>query len=92
MFLMTGDAKFMDVLERSLYNNVLSGVGLSGDLFFYPNPLESHGQHQRSEWFGCACCPSNISRFIPSMPNYMYAQKNSNIYVNLYAASQTTLR
>lgn len=90
MFLMTGDAKFMDVLERSLYNNVLSGVGLSGDLFFYPNPLESHGQHQRSEWFGCACCPSNISRFIPSMPNYMYAQKNSNIYVNLYAASQTS--
>lgn len=90
MFLMTGDAKYMDVLERSLYNNVLSGVGLSGDLFFYPNPLESHGQYQRSEWFGCACCPSNISRFIPSMPNYLYAQKNSNIYVNLFAASQTS--
>ena len=89
MFLMTGDAKYMDVLERSLYNNVLSGVGLSGDLFFYPNPLESQGQHQRSEWFGCACCPSNISRFIPSMPNYLYAQKNSHLYINLFAASLT---
>lgn len=89
MFLMTGDSKYIDVLERSLYNNVLSGVGLSGDLFFYPNPLESHGQHQRSEWFGCACCPSNVSRFIPSMPNYLYAQKGSDLYVNLFAASQT---
>lgn len=89
MFLMTGDSKYIDVLERSLYNNVLSGVGLSGDLFFYPNPLESHGQHQRSEWFGCACCPSNVSRFIPSMPNYLYAQKDNDIYINLFAASQT---
>ena len=92
MFLMTGDAKYIDVLERSLYNNVLSGVGISGNLFFYPNPLESHGQHQRSEWFGCACCPSNISRFIPSMPNYLYAQKDNHLYVNLFAASQTSFK
>lgn len=89
MFLMTGDAKYIDVLERSLYNNVLSGVSLSGDHFFYPNPLESEGQHQRSEWFGCACCPSNISRFIPSMPNYIYAQKDENIYINLFVPSTT---
>lgn len=89
MFLMTGDSKFIDVLERSLYNNVLSGVSLSGDHFFYPNPLESEGQHQRSEWFGCACCPSNISRFIPSMPNYIYAQKNENIYINLFVPGTT---
>ena len=91
MFLMTGDARYMDVLERSLYNNVLSGVGVSGDLFFYPNPLESNGQHQRSEWFGCACCPSNISRFIPSMPNYIYALKDNSVYVNLFVASETHL-
>lgn len=90
MFLMTGDAKYIDVLERSLYNNVLSGVSLSGDHFFYPNPLESIGQHQRSEWFGCACCPSNISRFIPSMPNYIYAQKDDRIYINLFVPSTTT--
>jgi hypothetical protein len=92
MFLMTGEAKYIDVLERSLYNNVLSGVGISGDLFFYPNPLESHGQHQRSEWFGCACCPSNISRFIPSMPNYLYARKGNQLYINLFAASQTSFK
>ena len=90
MFLMTGEAKYIDVLERSLYNNVLSGVSLSGDHFFYPNPLESAGQHQRSEWFGCACCPSNISRFIPSMPNYIYAQKENKFYVNLFVPSSTT--
>jgi DUF1680 family protein len=90
MFLMTGEAKYIDVLERSLYNNILSGVSLSGDHFFYPNPLESIGQHERSEWFGCACCPSNISRFIPSMPNYIYAEKEENIYVNLFVPSSTT--
>jgi uncharacterized protein len=92
MFLMTGDAKYIDVLERSLYNNVLSGVSLSGDHFFYPNPLESIGQHQRSEWFGCACCPSNISRFIPSMPNYIYAQKDDHLYINLFVPSTTTFK
>lgn len=90
MFLMTGDAKYIDVLERSLYNNVLSGVSLSGDHFFYPNPLESEGQHQRNEWFGCACCPSNISRFIPSMPNYIYAQNENRFYINLFVPSSTT--
>ncbi|MCF6332172.1 MAG: glycoside hydrolase family 127 protein [Draconibacterium sp.] len=90
MFLMTGESKYIDVLERSLYNNVLSGVSLQGDHFFYSNPLESTGQNQRSEWFGCACCPSNISRFIPSMPNYIYAQKDNQIYVNLFVSSKTT--
>ncbi|MBW6534264.1 MAG: glycoside hydrolase family 127 protein [Mariniphaga sp.] len=90
MFLMTGDAKYIDVLERSLYNNVLSGVSLSGDRFFYPNPLQSNGQHERSEWFGCACCPSNISRFIPSMPNYIYAQHGNDLYINLFVSGSTT--
>jgi hypothetical protein len=70
----------------------LSGVSLSGDHFFYPNPLESLGQHQRSEWFGCACCPSNISRFIPSMPNYIYAQREDEIYLNLFVPSTTMFK
>ncbi|GAA4780467.1 glycoside hydrolase family 127 protein [Olivibacter ginsenosidimutans] len=90
-FLMHGDAKYYDVIERTLYNGVLSGVGLSGDRFFYPNPLASEGQHIRSEWFGCACCPSNICRFIPSIPGYAYAQKDNHIYINLFVESETTI-
>ena len=90
MFLMTGDSKYIDILERTMYNNVLSGVSYSGDRFFYPNPLASHGQHERSEWFGCACCPPNVARFLPSMPGYIYAQKEDVIYVNLFIASQTS--
>jgi uncharacterized protein len=84
MFLLYGNSKYFDVLERSLYNALLSGVSLSGDRFFYPNPLESHGQHERSAWFGCACCPANICRFIPSIPGYIYAFDQSTIYLNLY--------
>ena len=61
MFQATGDAKYIDVLERALYNGVISGVSLSGDKFFYDNPLESSGQHERQAWFGCACCPGNIT-------------------------------
>lgn len=88
-FLLHGDAKYIDVLERTLYNNVLAGVALSGDLFFYPNRLESDGLHTRSEWFGCACCPSNISRFIPSVSGYVYAQDDEDIYVNLFVSSES---
>ena len=84
MFLLHGESKYMDVLERSLYNALLSGVSLSGDHFFYPNVLESRGQHQRSEWFGCACCPSNVCRFLPSIPGYIYGHDKSTIYLNLY--------
>ncbi len=91
MFLHHGEAKYLDVLERTLYNALLSGVSLSGDLFFYPNPLESEGQHKRSPWFGCACCPSNISRFIPSLPGYLYATAPGSLYVNLYASSTATV-
>jgi DUF1680 family protein len=87
LFLMHGDARYYDVLERTLYNAFLSGVALSGDRFFYPNPLESHGQHARSPWFMCACCPSNVTRFVPSVGGYFYAQKGSELYVNLFAAS-----
>lgn len=84
MFLATGNAKYVDILERALYNGVISGVSLSGDKFFYDNPLESMGQHDRQHWFGCACCPGNITRFMASVPNYMYATQRNDIYVNLY--------
>lgn len=97
MFLMTGDAKYMDVFERSLYNGVLSGVSLSGDRFFYPNPLEydgktanNHGHAGRAPWFGCACCPPNILRTIASLGGYMYAVKGDSLFVNLYSHSEAT--
>ena len=84
LFLLHGESKYYDVLERTLYNSLLSGVSLSGDHFFYPNPLESAGEHERSEWFGCACCPSNISRFIPAFPGYIYATKDDELFINLF--------
>lgn len=87
MFLLHSESKYVDVLERSLYNGLISGVSLDGGSFFYPNPLESAGQHQRQPWFGCACCPSNICRFIPSLPGYVYAVRDDNLYVNLFAAN-----
>jgi len=91
MFLLHGESKYMDVLERTLYNAMLSGVSLSGDHFFYPNVLESRGQHQRSEWFGCACCPSNVCRFLPSIPGYIYAHDKSTIYLNLYIQNKSDI-
>jgi len=91
MFLATGDSKYYDVLERALYNGVISGVSLSGDKFFYDNPLESMGQHQRAPWFGCACCPGNITRFVASVPKYMYATEDDGIFVNLYVASNSKI-
>ena len=87
LFLLHGDARYVDVLERTLYNGFLSGVSLDGTNFFYTNPLESDGSHQRSPWFGCACCPGNITRFLPSLPGYIYAQAGDTIYVNLFAGS-----
>jgi hypothetical protein len=92
LFLLHGDAKYYDVLERTLYNGLISGVSIDGGTFFYPNPLESRGQHQRQAWFGCACCPSNISRFIPSVPGYVYALNNSDLYVNLYMSNESSIR
>jgi DUF1680 family protein len=84
MFLLHGDAKYVDVLERTIYNGFLSGVALTGDQFFYPNPLEDGGKYKRSPWFGCACCPVNIVRFIPSIAGYVYATRDDNLYVNLF--------
>ncbi len=91
MFLATGDAKYADVYERALYNGVISGVSLSGDKFFYDNPLESMGQHERAPWFGCACCPGNVTRFMASIPQYMYATQADDVLVNLYAKSNAEI-
>jgi hypothetical protein len=86
LFLLHGDAKYIDVMERTLYNGLISGVSLDGKAFFYPNPLESNGQHERSPWFGVACCPGNITRFLASVPGYVYAQQGNTLFVNLFAA------
>lgn len=91
LFLLHGDAKYYDVLERTLYNALIAGVSLGGNAFFYPNPLESHGNYHREPWFGCACCPSNICRFIPSIPGYIYATNDDGIYVNLFVDSHASL-
>ncbi len=91
MNLLSKDAKYADVMERSLYNGVLSGVSLEGDLFFYVNPLESDGDHHRQRWFGCACCPSNVSRFIPSIGSYIYLKNEKELFVNLYMGNKAEL-
>ncbi|MEI6950228.1 glycoside hydrolase family 127 protein [Paraflavisolibacter sp. H34] len=92
MFLLHGDARYIDVLERTLYNGLLSGISLSGNRFFYPNPLASMGQHQRSAWFGCACCISNMTRFLPSVPGYVYAKNKNDLYVNLFMSNTSTVQ
>lgn len=88
---LTGDVKYIDVLERTLYNAALAGVQLGGERFFYVNPLESDGSHHRKEWYGTACCPSNISRFLPSLGNYIYGMDEQNIYVNLFIGNETVV-
>jgi DUF1680 family protein len=106
MFLLHGQAQYIDMLERSLYNGVISGVSLTGDSFFYSNPLASDGKHKfngvdipddemtasRTEWFICACCPSNIVRIIPSIRRYAYAVSGDTVYVNLFVAGEATVR
>lgn len=91
LFLLHGDARYYDVLERTLYNGLISGISLAGDAFFYPNPLASDGGYGRKAWFGCACCPSNLSRFIPSLPGYVYATDGRKVFVNLYIGNSATL-
>ena len=100
MFLFHGDAKYIDCMERTLYNGVISGMSVDGSRFFYPNPLAADGKYAfnadntttRQPWFGCACCPSNLSRFIPSLPGYVYAVKDNCLYVNLFAAGTATMQ
>jgi DUF1680 family protein len=92
MFLMSGDAKYIDVLERVIYNGFLSGISLKGDEFFYPNPLASKGDYKRSKWFSTSCCPVNIARFIPQIPQFAYATKDDSAYVNLFIESEAKLK
>ena len=91
MFLLYGDAKYMDVLERAIYNGILSGVSLAGDEFFYPNPLASKGGYKRKKWFGCSCCPVNMVRFIPQVTQFAYATSKNTAYVNLFVESDAKL-
>ena len=91
LFLLHGDGKYIDTLERALYNSVISGVSLSGDEFFYPNPLSSRGDYARSTWFDCSCCPTNLCRFIPSVPGYAYAVRDDAAYVNLFVEGSVEL-
>lgn len=89
MFRLTGESKYIDVLERSLYNAANDGLSLQGNLFFYGNPLASDGRHKRREWFGTACCPANIARLISSLGDYVYATSQDGLWVNLYVSGST---
>jgi DUF1680 family protein len=91
LFLLHGQAKYIDILEKTLYNSMLSGVSLSADRFFYPNPLESSGHQSRQAWFGCACCPSNVARFVPAIPGYIYAVTDKDLYVNLFISNDANI-
>lgn len=91
MNLLHADGKYVDVLERVIYNGFLSGISMSGDRFFYPNPLASGGSYHRSPWFSCSCCPVNVVRFVPSIAGYVYAAAENAIYVNLYVAGEATV-
>ena len=98
LFLLHGNSKYIDILERTLYNGMISGVALGGRSFFYSNPLASDGKYSfnqgaltRKPWFGCACCPGNITRFVASIPGYIYAQTDQAVYVNLYIQSKTEI-
>jgi len=91
LFLFHGQSKYIDILEKTLYNSMLSGVSLSADRFFYPNPLESNGQHLRQAWFGCACCPSNVVRFVPAIPGYVYAVTDNELYINLFISNDANI-
>ena len=91
MFLMTGESKYIDVLERTLYNGLLSGVSRSGNRFFYQNPLESTGGYERSEWFEVSCCPGNIVRFLPAIPGYVFAARGDRLYANLFTSCRAVI-
>ena len=98
MFLLHGDARYMDILEKTLYNGLISGVGLDGKTFFYTNAMQVRNSFTHNDleivrpgWFTCSCCPTNIARLIPSIPGYMYATKDREIYVNLYISGSATI-
>lgn len=87
----TGDAKYLDVLERTLYNGLISGIGQDGCSFYYPNPLESDGRFERAGWFECSCCPGNVARLLPSMKQYIWSETATGINLNLFIGSTAHL-
>ena len=98
MFLLHGDAKYIDVMEKTLYNGLISGVGLDGKSFFYTNAMQVSNSYQhpdlereRSGWFTCSCCPTNVVRLLPSVPGYIYAQNANDVFVNLFISGSATL-
>jgi len=88
LFQYEGDGQYIDLLERIIYNGLLSGVGLSGDKFFYQNPLASKGKYERSSWFEVACCPANAARFLATFPGYIYAHSADEVFINLFVKSR----
>jgi DUF1680 family protein len=90
MFSLHRDAKYIDMLEKVLYNGFLSGVSLDGSEYFYQNPLRTYGNFERHEWFGPNCCPPNVARLIASLGKYIYATGGDNVYVNLFIGSTLT--
>jgi len=98
MFLLHGDSKYIDVMEKTLYNGLISGVGLDGKSFFYTNAMQiknnfsgADTEPERSGWFTCSCCPTNVVRLIPSIPGYIYAEKGNAVYVNLFISGTGNL-
>jgi len=98
MFQLHGDSKYVDVLEKILYNGLISGIGLDGKSFFYTNAMQIHNsfshpsmEAERSGWFDCSCCPTNLTRLLPSIPGYVYAQNNNDVYVNLFINSSADI-
>ncbi|MBP6826469.1 MAG: glycoside hydrolase family 127 protein [Saprospiraceae bacterium] len=91
MFQLTGDSRYLDVVELTLYNALNAGLSLSGDHFFYPNPLESRKNVERTDWFSCACCPPNLTRFFSALPELFYSRKGNDLYINQFAAGRTEI-
>jgi len=91
MLLASGEARFADVMELTLYNSILSGISLDGTKYFYMNPLASNGGYERSAWFPCACCPPNIARLLASLPGYFYSASRSGLWINLYGSSKLSM-
>ncbi len=100
LFFLTGESKYFDIIERTLYNGLISGISVDGKNFFYPNPLESDGKFKfnhnvsctRSPWFDCSCCPTNLIRFIPSLPGLIYAKQKDSIYINLFVSGKADIQ
>lgn len=99
LFLLTGNSKYFDIIERTMYNGLISGISLDGKKFFYPNPTESDGVYKfnqgactRKSWFDCSCCPTNLIRFLPSIPGLIYASQNDTLYVNLFASNDSQVK